>query len=312
MIGRLCLLESWQKATQNLIRRGVRIVAILALTFVLVGANPSSSAQAAPAIDNFDYVLIAIPLANPICTGQSTLIRVSLSRQLRFGLGDAAPVMVSRAEVAALSNNNVGTITPDRMFIGHPSTFDPNSVLFRFTARDDPGVAEIRFRFILSSDLGGITINKDFQFVVSKCSYKVLTILQAPLPPIGLITFTPDEIKLEETSSEHFSGATDLKIKYSDYNFLGCPLVLTVTPTMIEYKAHMDNDRLYLDFTIQKFTETVTANCGEGSPPPIIYDIATGTGTVNVPSQGGVTSYSTPLGPYLFIITRVSDGDTSH
>src|SRR5450759_5322833 len=157
MIGRLCLLESWQKATQNLIRRGVRIVAILALTFVLAGANPLSSAQAAPAIDNYDYVVTAIPSANPICTGQSTLIRVSLSRQLQFGLGDAAPVMVSRAEVAALSNNNVGTITPDRMFIGHPSTFDPNSVLFRFTARDDPGVAEIRFRFILSSDLGGIT-----------------------------------------------------------------------------------------------------------------------------------------------------------
>jgi len=309
MIGRHTKLENWHKATQNLTRYGVRILVILALAFVLGGAFPSSSAQAALPYDDYDFVMTAFPSTNPICTGQSVIIKVSLSRQLKIGLGKSSPESVKRAEVAALSNNNIGTITPTTMFIGHPSAFNPDTVMFRFTANDKPGVADIRFRFYLSSDLGRITVDKIFQWVVDNCAYKVLMILQAPLPSLGLLTMTPDEIKLEKTSSGHYSGATDLKLKYSDNNVFGCPFSLTTTPSLVEYKAHLDNEMLYLDFSIQEFTETVTANCGEGSPPPIIYTIPTSTATVKVPSEGGVTTYSTPLGDYLFVVTLVSGGD---
>ena len=322
MIGRHFKLENWRKATQNLTRYGVRIIAIFALAFVLSGAFPSSSAQADLTWNDYDFVMNAVPSTNPICTGQSVIIKVSLSRQLKPEFGITPPQSVTEADVAALSNNNVGTITPTTSFIGHPlvnayqlfkgghpSAFDPDTVMFRFTANDKPGVADIRFRFIISSIFGRITVDKIFQWGVDNCAYKVLMILQAPLPSLGLLTMTPDEIKLEKTSSGHYSGATDLKLRYSDNNVFGCPISLTTTPSQVEYKAHLDNEMLYLDFTIQEFTETVTAKCDDpeqGNPPPIIYTIPTSTATVKVPSEGGVTTYSTPLGLYWIIVTLVS------
>jgi hypothetical protein len=72
---------------QNLTRFGLRILAALAL--LLVGANPSGSAQAAPGSGNFVIFLVtAIPSADYVCTGDYIYFTVTISKQLISRPGD--------------------------------------------------------------------------------------------------------------------------------------------------------------------------------------------------------------------------------
>ena len=326
MIGRFCTFENWHTTTQNLTRRGVRIMATLALTFVMVGANPSSSAQAAPDNDgSFTFIMTAVPSAEYVCIGQTMDINVKISRLLDSQPGDTGPKF---NDIQGVIPNvkpidpSIGTIKITGKYF-NTKNHHVETTIFTFRASNNPGTTTIQFYADIPKYWDGNVLNyapdfgykakRDLQIDVRNCTYKVLLITTAPVPGIGLWVASPEEIRLQETSSNQFSGTTHWNLIYNDFNTMGCPITGTSTPNNVEYKVHLNGERLYLDYTIDEFTATVTAHCDDpeqGNPPPIIHASPAGTGTVSVPSQGGGIEVPAGLGgSYLFIITRVSDRD---
>ena len=321
MKRRFYALEGWREIMQNLTRGGFRILAALALALTLLGANPSSLAQAAPAYAHYHFVMIAVPSAAYVCTGESMTFKVSISVQLESQPGDTAPNFgrIRGGWVFSERVSGEGVINPTSNLFTTPEEIAPDSANFSFSAGDSPGTTTLKFESFVSEFWLGAgnymeegkpeLVSTTANIEVRKCGYKVLMSSQAPVPGIGLWIGSTIEHRLIETTPKHFGFETDWNVFYIDYNLWGCPFTGTITPDTVKYEAHVDKGRLYLDFTIQEFTETITAHCKDG-PAPIIYKSPAGTGTVSVPSQGGVATYSTPGGGYLFVITRVSDEET--
>jgi hypothetical protein len=271
--------------------------------------------------------MIAVPSAAYVCTGESITFKVSISVQLESQPGDTAPNFgrIRGGWVFSERVSGEGVINPTSNFFTSSEEIAPDSANFSFSADDSPGTTTVSFWSDVSEfwlGAGNYMEEGEPQHVsttanieVRKCGYKVLLITTAPAPPVGLWVASPDEIRLQETSSKQFSGSTHWKLIFNDFKTLGCPLTATSTPNNVEYKAHLNGQRLYLDYTIQEFTPTVTVKCPDpeqGNPPPISYKVPAGTGTVSVPSQGGVIAVPAGLGgSFLFIITRVSDEETS-
>jgi len=327
MHRRLSSFIGWRKTSQKLTHLGLRVLSILSLAFGFVGANPASDVQAAPDREGFTFVMNAVPSAKYVCTGESMTFKVSISIQLENQPGDTAPKFghIRGAWIFAdlVRGEGGGGISPSDSFFGSSEEIAPDSATFKFTADDYPGTKTLRFTSSVGEFwLGSGNYNQDTpqdisttaKIEVRNCGYKVLLISIAPVPGMGLWVSSPKEIRLQETSSKQFSSSTDWNLIYNDFNTMGCPVTTKVTPNKVEYQAHLNGERLYLDYTIQEFTETVTIICPGpelGNPPPIIFTVPAGTGTVSVPSQGGVIAVPAGLGgSHFFIITRVSDEET--
>jgi hypothetical protein len=76
MIGKFSSFEEWRKAGLHLTRCGLRILTIAALTFVLIGATPADSAQAA----NYQFNMVIIPSTKYVCENESMTFKVSTSK----------------------------------------------------------------------------------------------------------------------------------------------------------------------------------------------------------------------------------------
>ena len=148
MIKRLCMLESWHKIVRNLTHRGVRIMTILALAFVLVGASPSSFVQAAPANKPVSFFIYAEPSAKYVCAGQSMTFRVSVVRNIglrndKNNFGRISGVWIE----SKILDSSMGKITPDKNIGTFGETdYEPDVVEFTFTAGKNPGTAFFNFK----------------------------------------------------------------------------------------------------------------------------------------------------------------------
>jgi len=339
MIGRLNTLDIWHRGTQNLTHFGGRILAILTLTFVLVGANPSSSARAAQASDGFIFVMTAVPSAEYVCTGETMKFRVSISRQLSSKPGDTKPEfdMISGVKVdATVADTSIGNIAQDFRYrrsqnpsidYGAPQVYYPDIATFTFTAGKNPGKTSIKFwsdfsRFWVAEGLPEEYIRNlkntvhveppsPVQVDVRKCFYKVMLIAQKTMN--GLVSWngTGYETPLNMDSSTHFSGTTEFFITEHwlfDPDDVGCSITSAVAPTSVLYEAVLSEGTLDLTFTIQKATinreGSGSKNCGFSFPA----EFASYTDTVKLPSQGGVISLPGPFWFGLIIVTRGSYG----
>jgi hypothetical protein len=321
MSGRLCMLEGWQKTMLHLTLSGFRILAALALVFVMAGVNPSWSAQAAPANEGFSLIMNVVPSAEYVCTGQKMTFKVSISVQINARPGDTSPrfdeIQGSMVNAEVLSGD--GSITPDQSFIGNPSSLNPNSVSFTFTAGQNPGMTRLGFKADISAFWRGsghvvqnqrtVTVGSGPYVDVRKCNYKVEMLFLEPMAGLGLISGTAEEIGLEQISDTQFNGGTDLNMAYNFSPGLGCPITGKIDTVILDYAADLTGETLYINFSFPSLKATITTtSCGDlPMTQSQSVETAPGSGTVTVPSTGGLGVLSTPYWTYMFIVTRVSE-----
>jgi hypothetical protein len=314
MMRRLFIFTGSLAVLLNLVCGRVRMIAVMLLALTLAGASPSWSAQAAPTGLNFMLFLTAVPSATYVCTGQTMTFRVSISVLLVNRPGDTGPrfdnIQGSMVESEILYGS--GTITPTESFIGNPTTSDPNSVTFTFTAGDIPERITVGFKADVSTFWRGsghviqndrtVRVSAPINVDVRNCTYKVLMIFQQPVLWLGVITGTANEIKLTEDQSKHFTGVTDFNLNYNLYPNK-CGMKANMSPTKVEYQADLVDEKLYLTFKVVNIKGIITQQC-EGGPPSQDVGVVGSPATVLLPAQGGVTTYSTPYWTYFIIVTR--------
>lgn len=323
MINRLRWFVDWHKSMQNLTRFGLRILAALAL--LLVGANPSGSAQAAPGSPNFFTFLVnAIPSADYVCTGEYMYFTVSISKQLISRPGDTGSRLGEIRDVYVvphIGDTDVISTIDTAVQIGSAAVNSPTSARLWFKAGLNPGRTTLQF----SSDISHFFMGNYEQIYenahdhaespllpieVRDCGYKVLTIFQMPAGEFGMLTATTTEIQLDKVSRTHFVGTTDFPLAYSNLFVYGCWFKVLVELPMVAYSADLlgeRGERLVLNFTVQKYkiTSSATGVCDTGVSQS--YETSPGTWPVIFPAEGGVRTYYTPYWTYLIIVTRVSE-----
>jgi hypothetical protein len=317
MKRRLFNSEGWHTAA----RCGFRILASLTLVLVMVGINPSWSAQAAPANQGFTFIPNVVPSAEYVCTGQTMTFKVSILVQLYPRPGDTYPRFdeVQGSMVKAEVLDGDGSLTPDESYIGNPTTLNPNSVTFTFKAGDNPGRTRLGFKADISTFWRGsgrviqnentVTVGTDSYVDVRNCSYKVEMLFMEPMAGIGLITGTANEIGLEQISATQFNGGNDLNFSFNFRPGLGCPITAKIDTVILDYSADLAGETLYLNFSFPSLKGEITSTgCGD-LPTTQSQSVVTppGAGTVSVPSTGGVGVLSTPYWTYMFIVTKVSE-----
>lgn len=321
MIRRFCTLEDRHATTMNLTRGGLRILTALALAFVLGGADPSGSAQAAPAYSPYPFNMVVVPSALYVCENESMTFKVSIEVQLQNQPGDTSGrfrrVQGSMVNAELVAGGK--SITPSQSFIGNPGSLDPYSVTFTFKAGNAAQITHLRFSAEISTFWynnspvleNGRTqsITKAVDIEIRKCSYKVEMLFQEPMPGMGLITGMAHEVRLNRVSDTHFSGDTIFYLTVNIRPGLGCPLTAEVLPVRLDYSADLAGDRLYLNVHFASFKGTVTmTSCGDlPTTQTLPIDTPPGSATVSVPSAGGLGVLSTPYWTYLFIVTRVNE-----
>jgi hypothetical protein len=320
MIGKFSSFEEWRKAGLHLTRCGLRILTIAALTFVLIGATPADSAQAA----NYQFNMVIIPSTKYVCENESMTFKVSIEIQLANEPGDTnarfrkVQGSMVNAEVAA----GAKSITPSKSFIGDPGTFDPYSVTFTFNAGNAAQTTHLNFSTEISEFWYGNSpvrencrtqrITKNVDIEIRKCSYKVEMLFMEPMYGFGLLSGIAKEVSLNQfrtqDSDNHFSGITDLNLIYNFKPGLGCPITGQISPVEFYYTGDLVGGRLYLNFSFPSLKATITlTSCGD-LPTTTTQSVEThpGSGTVSVSSEGGLATLSTPYWTYMFIVTRVS------
>ncbi len=171
MKRRLFTSDGRHKTTQTLIRSGLRILSVLALAFVLVGADPFWSVQAVSAGAMFNFVITAVPTADYVCTHQRMTIWVYVSRQLMSRPGDVGPKFDNiggvkvNAELADKSLGSIGDMVVVQKVPG------PG---FLFTAGKKPGTTKIYFSAMIPYIYGGEALVETYARVeVRNCGYKI-------------------------------------------------------------------------------------------------------------------------------------------
>ncbi len=321
MIRRFRSFEEWHKARLHLTRCGSRILAALVLTFITIGANPSSFVQAAP-ISNVDIIFFisVTPSADYVCVNESMTFSVKVWAVPKDAplIGPDEPGYDPDNEIFDITNvdvhgealdTSIGVIEPDSLRIGSQSALT-------FTAFGKPGETGIFFDAAIPRNRVGGTrtrgegttiyvYNDDFLVEVRNCSYKVEMLYQNFM--VSSFTGAAKEVSLNRVSDTHFSGTTDF-ILTQIYTPEGCPYKSQISPVKIVYSADLAGEKLYLtvNYGSMKFTQSLTT-CGD-LPQTITTSTETppASFTLSVPSKGGVVDLSGPYWIYLFIVTRES------
>jgi hypothetical protein len=299
-------------------RTGQRIIAALALVFVMVGANPPWSVQAAPANDYLGFVMTAVPSAEYVCVGQSMTFDVKISRQLIPHPGDTGPKFddVGGVLIEAAGAENLGrTVFYGTMASNH---LPPSVYYFEFKAGTKPGKSQIHFQAMVPAshgytgqvtNSGRVHVDTFVPVDVRKCGYNVEMLFLEPMYGYGLLTGTANQVYLEQTSATHFKGFTELDMAYNFSRGIGCPITGQISSVLLDYSADLAGDTLYLNFSFPSLKATVTlTSCGDlPTTTTNSIDTAAGAGTVSVPSRGGLGVLSTPYWTYMFIVTLVPE-----
>jgi len=319
MIGRLCTLKDWHKIRQNLARRGIKILAIFVFASTLMGANPSSSVQAAPAYANYHFVMIAVPSAAYVCTGQTMTFKVGISVQLETQPGDTAPNFghIRGGWVFADVESGDGKITPESNFFDSPEEIAPDSATFTFKAGENPGTTTLKFESFVSEFWYGTGnymeegepqhVSTTSNIEVRKCRYSVEIIAQSTIA--GLVNWvgTNDTTTMHAETDTHFTLLTGYQITEHwlfDTAEVGCNLTATAAPTEVDFSGDLVNESFYLTFTLQKATMNREGGGGKNCGFSFSADFPGSTATVKFPTQGGVMPF--PGTPWfgLIILTR--------
>jgi len=320
MMGKLYTFIGCHKNTQRKTRRGVRILAILALTFVMVGANPSSSAQAAPAREGFTYVMTAVPSTEYICVGQTMDINVKISLLLVSQPGDTGPKFGDIHGVTPNVNPidpSVGTIAISGTLL-NPTNLQVETTIFTFRASKNPGTTTIQFYADIPPYWNGDEANyaisvgyhvkRDLQIEVRNCKYSVEIYFNSTVA--GLVNWfgTNETTSMQAETDTHFTNLTGYQITEHwlfDTNEVGCDLTAAAAPTEVSFSGDLVNESFYLTFTIQKATMNRAAGGGNNCGFSFSADFPGSTTTVKFPSQGGVRFVPAGTnGGYLIILTR--------
>lgn len=337
MIRRFCTSEKKHKTKLTLLRCGLRIAAALALAFVMVGVNPSGSAQAAPAYSFYTFNMVVVPSALYVCENESMTFKVSIETQLQNLPGDTdsrhrrAQGMMIIAELMA----GAKSITPSESFIGNPRSLDPYSVTFTFKAGNAAQTTRLRFSTQVSAfwyDNSPVYENESAQIMgqdvnieIRKCSYKVNTFFVGLAPEIMSWAYAADETILNKDSDTQFSGSVPFhrveKALFHDRGLgpgeilcskkpyrLGKWTIKT-EPTLIDYKADiLVNGTLHLTTSLRNYKDIVSESCtgATSSSEQWLSSGSTPTTILSFPPEGGVAVVNGPVGDALFIVERVA------
>jgi len=327
MIRRPCIFKSLQKTTQNFIRCGLRILAILAITLPLIGANPSGSAQASPAKDeDLEFTMTAVPSATYVCVGQSMDIKVTISRRLVSQPGDTGPKF---GNIQGITPNvkpvdpGVGTIAISET-IPSPTNLHMETTVYTFKASQNPGKTTIQFYADIPDwYIGNVhwyapgfeyNVKRDLLIDVRNCTYKVNMLQLLSMAGVMQVTGVADQNLLRVDSDTHFSSVTSLKtttqilIPDPTCAILGGHVPggfsLKIESTTVEYTIDVAGDRLYFNAVIAPYTVTSTDLCsgksftfpmGGSNPQPFL-----------LPAVGGVITKRSIIASTTFIVERVA------
>jgi hypothetical protein len=307
------------KAAQEQLRRGIRILAALTLSFILLGINPPRPAQAGVDSSYYQFIMVASPSASYVCAGETITISVSINRLLPSRPGETAPTFdkISAVMVNAVVNHEeVGKLTSDSAVIGWTRA-KPDTAEFTFKAGDTPGRTSIVFQSSFSqfwtASQGEVrraetmTANQQANVEVRKCTYQVEMVFQEWMPYMGTLTGAVDSIKLNAEEPTKFTGATNFKLAYNFLAPLKC-MIATVTPVNVDYNARLVEEDLYMTFTIHTLNLTVNFNRCSKDGGIRSYSLNGGDMTVKLPRQGGIAVVKNlPYWHYIFIVTRISE-----
>jgi hypothetical protein len=328
MIEKFSNFEEWRKAGLHLTRCCIRVLSILTLTFIAIGANPSSLVQAAHANGYFNFLPVIIPSAAYVCVDQTITLKVQILVQLNNEAGDTGVRFgeVRGSIVTADILAGGGSITPASGRLGDPRDLNPNSATFTFKAGGMPGSTKFLFHSRVSSFYLGngplqenANDNRDVvghaEIDVRRCSYKVNMLQVLSIAGVMQVIGTADEIELTADSATHFSGNTRLSFATQIFlQNLQCAVLggwkpggitLTVTNSNVTYTADLTGDTLYLTPAVQPYTATSIEKCsgfsfttpsGNSSQPV----------TLKFPSSGGVALIQSPRAVTTIIVERVS------
>jgi len=185
MLRRLCPLEGWQQTTRNLARGGSRILAVVALALTLLGASPSSFAQAAPANRSFVFYMVIHPSSIFVCAGQSLTFPVYVVRDITEKNENNDFGRISGISIASsLLDTSMGQVTPGSgLATFSEQGFEPGEVEFKFTAGNYPGTAYLIFKTTINGFWMGagrlehtprpVVIEESVQVEVRQCGYSI-------------------------------------------------------------------------------------------------------------------------------------------
>jgi hypothetical protein len=310
------------KAAQELFQRGLRILAALTLSFILLGINPPRPAQAGVDSSYYEFVMIVVPSASYVCAGETMTLSVSINRLLPSKVGDTGPTFDKISAVmvhAAVDDENVGKMTSDKVVIGWTRA-KPDTAEFTFKAGDKPGTTHVSFgasftgfwlasegRMVNRGDSDTMTVSKFLDVEVRKCTYQVEMVFQEWMPGMGTLTGAVDSIRLNAEEPTKFTGSTNWKLVYNFTGWMKCAIA-TISPVVVDYNARLVEEDLYITFTIHTLDLFVSlARCSkDGGSQSFTFN--GGEMTVRLPRQGGIAVVKNmPYWHYIFIVTRISE-----
>jgi hypothetical protein len=280
--------------------------------------KPPRIAQAVVEGDWYTFLMVAVPSANYVCTGETMTLSISINRLLPSRPGDTNPTFdkISAVMVNAVVNDeNVGKLTSNNAVIGWTRA-KPDTAEFTFKAGNNPGRTKIDFKSSFSEFWTAsegmkswlpTTADRSAYVEVRKCTYKVDMIFQEWMPYMGTITGAVDSITLNAEEPTKFTGATNFKLAYNFLAPLKC-VIAQISPVNVDYKARLVEEDLYITFTIHTLNLTVNMNRCYKDGGISSYSFNGGDMTVMLPRQGGIAVVKNlPYWHYIFIVTRVSE-----